>query len=124
MLCMQLAPSALFLGDHGSPLYRPNTPISQVHIRISNLAKSFISYQPRSIDDLDLLLAMTTYFVSSGQGEDTTELGETALALAEQQGFLDEGLPSWSSLSDEERHNRRSVAWAMVSSFRQVVTLL
>lgn len=113
---MYLAMAALLLGDYQSPLYRPNTSPGSIHKALFETSRSFATDNPSHVEDLELLQAFNMYMIYSGSHIEPSSIDSIVIAV--KQGYLDESLPEWDSLSNDERNSRRRIAWGAISTSR------
>ena len=122
LLCMSLACSGLFLSQINSPLYKPVVGCAQLHVDLFEMAKTFVTSEGDSLLDVELLMMIQFYMIYSGMMEEMQLYHSMAFHLARRLELFDEGLASWSAISQDDRELRRRLGWMVVILTRCVYT--
>jgi hypothetical protein len=129
----------MFLADVPSIYYKPqiNCTMNELSVRLFDQVMWFITkpehkgktpedpplshlVEPETLEAFELRLGIVHVLTFSGKGNLMLDIGISAVDIALKKGYMDESLPSWKLLGDQERQGRRRVAWNLISTCRWV----
>lgn len=120
-LCIAFAIAALLLGQGAHPYYRPDCDPVALNVELWELAQMYSTTDPRSLDEVEVLVDMTKYLVFSGRHMPMLmHMPMAAMKGGVRIGLFDEGHSSWDALNEMQRERRRQIAADMLANCRYV----